>query len=274
MPDIKLLAIVSDLHAGSTYGILPPGFHTRNGNEIGLNDYQKWIWDCWGDCWGWFDKLRGKEDYTLVMNGDAVDGFHHGTTEIWTNDESEHGIAAYHVLKEPASKAASVFLTEGTESHTRGHEHGLAYQLKAKGSKVIMPKGSGGAWPTLDISVHGTRIKFDHHIGTSMRSYLEASQLGIVLGNMRSEYARAGHDCPKVLVRAHRHRYGLFSDGYGMTVVTPAWQLLTRFGRRVVPDAVPQIGIVVLDWRDKEKGELPDVQTRLHTIKQSSPIKL
>jgi hypothetical protein len=246
-----------------------PGFHTKEGNEIGLNKAQKWLWECWEDAWKWFYGIAKKDDWTMIVNGDAIDGFHHhAVREIWTPDESEHGIAAYHVLKAPALKASEVYITEGTEVHTKGHEHPLAYQLKAKGSHVVMPEGQGGAWPTLSISFAGTFCKFDHHIGATTRPYLEASMFSISLGAVRTEYSRAGKNPPRVIVRSHRHRFGMFDDGCGMCIVTPPWQLLTRFGRKVVPEAIPQVGIVVLDWRERGDDELPDVKRRLY---QSSP---
>jgi hypothetical protein len=104
-----------------------------------------------------------------------------------------------------------------------------------------------------------------------MRSYLEASALSITLGDIRNQRSRSGAEVPKVIVRSHRHRFGLYEDGYGMMVALPAWQALTRFGRKVVPGAMPQCGIVILDWRNVEDGGTPVVHKRLHTIKQPSP---
>src|SRR3990167_9135330 len=183
----RICVIVSDLHAGSTSGIMPPGFHIKEGNEIWLNPLQKWLWDCWLDCWKWFDKIAEGEDFILVVNGDAIDGRHHGMTEIWSVDEAELGIAACHILKEPAKKAEQVFLTLGTETHTKGHEHALAYQMKAKGINVKLPgeKFGGGAFSTLDLHVAKTYCKFDHHVVATSRSYLEATGYSTTFGSLR-----------------------------------------------------------------------------------------
>lgn len=40
----KILVLLSDLHVGATSGLLPPNFVTFEGNEIGQNAYQKWLW--------------------------------------------------------------------------------------------------------------------------------------------------------------------------------------------------------------------------------------
>lgn len=267
MTDIRKVIVISDLHAGSTYGIMPPNFHTKEGNEIGLNDVQKWYWECWEDCWKWAYELIGDEEWSVVLNGDMIDGYHHGTKEVWSNDESDHGIAAYHLLKDKISGATSIFLTEGTEVHTKGHEHALAYQLDSKGLNVVRPNATSGAWTTLRVEFGGTVCKFDHHIGTTARPYLEASQLSIAMGAERVEAARAGHRVPKVYGRAHRHKFGHFDDGYGMMFTTPPWQALTRFGRKVVPHAIPQAGFIILDWEGIDDG-VPVLHKRLHTIKQ------
>ena len=44
---IKTAVIISDLHCGSTVGLLPPDFSTEEGNEIRQNPLQKWLWECW-----------------------------------------------------------------------------------------------------------------------------------------------------------------------------------------------------------------------------------
>lgn len=269
----RLVVCISDLHAGSTYAIMPPGFYTKEGNLIGLNKVQEWLWNCWEDSWKWFDELAGDDPWILIVNGDAIDGNHHGTKEIWAVDETDHGSAAYHVLKEPALSAHSMYIVDGTESHTKGHEHSLAYMLKAKNANVVMPDTVAGAWGTLNIEVAGTLCKFDHHISSTSRPYLEASALSIHMGSERVESSRAGHRVPRVFGRAHRHKFGSFDDGHGLMFTTPPWQTLTRFGRKVVPHAIPQCGMVVLDWRHCADDTVPTLHKRLHTIAEASPVQ-
>ena len=268
----RLAVVVSDPHAGSAFGLMPRGFFTKEGNEIRLNPIQEWLMSCWDDCWDWFYKLAGNDEWSLILNGDLVDGVHHGTKEIWSNDESDHGIAAYHLLKPIGLKASSVFLTEGTEIHTKGQEHSIAYHLRSAGVPVRLPTPHSGAYPSLRIELAGTLCKFDHHTSTTSRPYLEASALSITMGAERVETARAGHRVPKVFGRAHRHKFGHFDDGYGVMFTTPPWQALTRYGRKVVPHAIPQVGLVVLDWRNAEDNSTPALHRRLHTLKEAEPV--
>lgn len=266
--------IISDPHVGSAFGMMPRGFHTKNGNEIRLNPIQNWLMNKWELCEKWFYKYMDGDPYILIGNGDLIDGDHHNSSELWSTVESDHGIAAYHLLKNLSMRADSVFLTEGTEVHTKDHEHSIAYQLRARGANVVMPKGTGGAWATLDIEIAGTYCKFDHHIASSTRPHLEASALSIAMGCVRQECARAGHRIPKVIARAHRHKFGEFCDGYGRILVTPPWQAITRYGRKVVPHAIIQVGFVVLDWRGKPRDSVPTLENQFFTVEQSPIIKV
>jgi hypothetical protein len=272
----RLAVVISDLHCGSSTGLMKTGFHTKNGNEIGLNDVQKWIWESWQDAWKWFYKMAGNEPWTFIINGDAIDGSHHGTTEIWSNDESDHGIAAYHVLKEHARRADSVLIGEGTQSHTKGHEHALAYQLESGGAKIIRPKGQGGAWETINIEQAGTYCKYDHHIQTSKRKYLTGTKLTAEMGDLIMRKAMAGHRMPKVIGRAHCHEFDMHKNSFCLTFTTPPWQACTRYARQVVPNAndTIEIGMVVLDWRWREDGETPILLDKTYTIKEPSIHKL
>jgi hypothetical protein len=44
-----------------------------------------------------------------------------------------------------------------------------------------------------------------------------------------------------------------------MLCITGGWQFLTRHAHKVVPDAIPRPSVMVLDWRDRPEGSLPQV---------------
>ena len=45
----KLLVVVSDLHCGSTVGLMPPDSENMAGNTLnfGKNHHQAWLWEKW-----------------------------------------------------------------------------------------------------------------------------------------------------------------------------------------------------------------------------------
>ena len=268
---IRIILVMSDLHCGSTVALLPPRFETIEGQAVRQNKIQKWLWGCWTDATGpWFKSVIGDDPFALVINGDAIEGVHHGTTQVISPDPADHRVAAEQILAPVAELASAVFVVKGTEVHTLNSELQLGHNLGASRH----PDTGLAAADRWIIDCAGVRCVFRHHIGTSARTYLEASQLSIHLGNEQIEAARVGHPVPRVLGCAHRHRYGLYDDAHGLCFVTPPWQALTRFGHKVVSAAVTKPGMVVLDWRKKKDGELPQVRPCIYVPSPSGSVSI
>ena len=262
---------MSDLHCGSTVALLPPEFETQEGQVVRQNKVQQWLWQCWTDATEvWLNKIVGDDPFALVVNGDAIEGVHHGTTQVISPDPTDHRIAAQRVLEPLAERSAAVFVVRGTEVHTKNSENHLASSLGAR------PHPDTGM-PAADrwlIDCAKTRCVFRHHIGVTSRAYLEASQLSIHLGNEQIEAARVGHPVPRVIGCAHRHRYGCYDDSRGLCFVSPPWQALTRHGHKVVSAAVTRPGMVLLDWREKPDGDLPQVIPCVYTPAPSRSVSI
>jgi hypothetical protein len=131
-----------------------------------------------------------------------------------------------------------------------------------------MGAASGKAKDKWLIRVAGTLIDATHHVGTTSRAYLEASAMSINMGNARLNYATNGHEIPKVFLRGHRHVPGYFTDGAGLFAITGAWQALTRYGHKVVPDSMCRPCIYVLDWRGLPDNSIPRVHEIQYKPKQ------
>ena len=108
---------------------------------------------------------------------------------------------------------------------------------------------------------------------TSSRAYLEAGAMSISMGNARQNYSRVGHKVPTVYLRGHRHTGGIFNDGNGIFMVSPAWQLLTKYGHKVVGDSICRPGFGILDWRGCEEGELPATKLIQYAPEETTPIR-
>lgn len=67
----KCLLVVSDLHCGSIYGLLPPGFTTSDGRVVSPNAGQAYLWSCWSTLAEYVGKLKIAG---VIVNGDVVDG--------------------------------------------------------------------------------------------------------------------------------------------------------------------------------------------------------
>lgn len=175
------------------------------------------------------------QPFILICNGDMIEGDHHGTKEIWSKDIGDHSEAAFRTLDKLAKHAAKTYMVRGTESHTGEHELSVAHRLKAQPN----PETGHPIFEILKLRINGTNVSVRHHFPATSRVHLEASQHSIQLNNAILEAHRAGERPPQVIVGAHRHRPGHWSDGTHMSVVTGAWQAQTRFTYKAVPDARP-----------------------------------
>lgn len=275
---VRAIVVVSDIHAGSTRGLLPPGIVTTSEVEIGLNSLQQFLWNSWVDANNWVADVMGDDPFALVVNGDATEGVHHGTKEVWSPDTRDHLKAAIKILAPLSNRAAATFVVEGTECHTGNQEHTLAEVLKAHPNYEagVTMDGDPKAWAfqRLTIDMNGVRHVFRHHIGTSVRRNLAATQLSVNLAEEQIEAANNGEVIPQVVCCAHRHKYGEYRDDNGLIIVSPPWQMLTRFAHKVVSQARTKPGLYILDYRGLEEGSLPVVRKRLYNTPAPAGIKL
>lgn len=254
----ELVLVLSDLHVGSTVGLMPPNFETVEGNKIEQNSLQRFLWASWQAMLRWAEAETAGANYAVVINGDLIEGDHHGTKQIWSKDTSDHVAAAAELLQPVLARASHFFIVQGTESHTNNHEVSIGKILRAQTN----PDTGLPAFSRLHLTVHGCRCAFSHHIGTATRSWTKATALAAALAEERTQAIKNGEAVPQVVVRSHRHTFDSYTDGRGLAVVTPPWQMLTRFGHKVVPDARCQPGAVLLDWRGVAEGGLPNVNAK------------
>jgi len=258
---IRLLAVVSDLHCGSEWGLAPREFKLRGGNVVTIGDNlcQQWMADEWDKGIARVKQISDGEPIALLVNGDATEGVHHrNNKELIAAEMDRHIEMAKTCLAPLVKMARKTFIVKGTECHTQDLETILAMDIKAEG---------GEARDKWLIDIHGCLVDATHHMPVTGRVHLEASALSIVMTNARSGASRCGYRLPNVFLRAHRHCGGKYDDGTSLIGVTGGWQFITRHGHKVVPDAIPSPTILVLDWRTKQPGELPLV----HEIKSIPP---
>ena len=269
---VRCIVVVADVHAGSTKGLLPPGFKTLEDVGVKQNPMQEFLWDCWTEFGVRVRRHLGNDPYSLVCNGDMIEGVHHGTKEIISPDVADHIRAAVQVLTPLAQSARKTFMVMGTECHVGRSELGIGEALKAE----INPESPAGnrAFQRLTLNMAGVRCVFRHHISASVRRQLSATQLSIALGEEQLEAANNCEEIPRVVCAAHRHRFGHFEDDHGLCVVSPPWQFLTAHGHKVVSPARTKPGGYILDWRNRNDGELPDVKKILFSCPEPQAITL
>jgi len=257
---INNIVVVSDLHCGSTVGLCPPHKIERpeGGGGYTIGRGQKDLWKRWRYFWDVFvpSATRG-EQFTVVVNGDVLDGDHHDTTFIISRDLTVQRKIAKEIL-EPILDACRgrLYFVAGTEAHTGKsgtEERGLAEELKARRDKWgnILP---GELW----LKCGPWLGQFAHHIGVTSSQAYDTSAVRRELNDIYAECAASAERPPDFLVRSHRHRRvevripSRHPEQDAIAFVTPGWQLKTPFSYRTAGgrNTQPQLGGVVIRHHD------------------------
>lgn len=271
--------VISDTHVGSIYGLMPPGFASSDDREVLLNPGQKHLWKCFEHLCSEVSKLKID---VVIHNGDSVDGPQQAQrgTELClplAGDQVEAAIMAMQKLLDAAGNP-TFYAIQGTEYHGgKGERETEAF---AKGLNAVPFSGLGtGKYSrdALDLDIDGVVLNFNHHIQGAGGLYraTAADREGVFS-------AIAGKDgkMPKAdaVFRSHLHYFVHVEHASKHITITPAWQLQTRFMRKLsLYKCLPDIGalIVTVDSDAKKNGEDPiHIRKILYPLPAVSTTKL
>ena len=263
------LLFVSDLHCGCRMGLYPVGKKLMLRGGVGYlpSRTQEAMHGWWREMLDkWLPVVCRDEPFGVVVNGDAVDGRHHGTTTHISAVASDQATIAYELLAPLVERAEGRFwMVGGTEAHTgvwQEQEEQLAERLGA-----IPDEEGARARPVLykHIGRKGERLKSCgliaamHHIGTTGSMHYESSGPMKEIVNEFVEAGRWEQQPPDALVRAHRHRHIevmlTTRRGKCLCVTLPGWQAKTPFAYKIAGarQSQPQFGGVLMRHGDEEK---------------------
>lgn len=244
--------VVSDLHVGCQMGLMrPSGAKLDGGGKATPNRLQRKVWRWWREFWDeWVPSVTEGDPFVLVVNGDCLDGVHHGSTTQWSHNMEDQRRAAADILRPEVEKAAEYYHVRGTEAHSGQsceHEEALARELGA-----LPTMNNYARWELWKMIGRGL-AHFSHHIGvpTTMRG--EPTSPMNELSEAYALCGRWGGRPPDWIVRSHRHtsieiRIPTRNNGRATVTTTPAWQLKTPFTYRCsgARQSQPQIGGILL----------------------------
>lgn len=248
-----LVTIISDLHTGSAMGMCPlEGYSLDDGGCYMPSIAQQELGKAWNTMKEDNKKIKAKKR-VLIVNGDVVDGVHHNTVALATNNIQTQESAAVQLLTGLASSYDKVFMTRGTEAHVGSSGQSEERVAKAVGAEKHPDTGNHASWQWW-FDVDGFVLNVAHHIGTTSSAAYESSA---VMREMVAALVEAGQweqRMPDILVRSHRHRYIELaipsSKGKIIALVTPGWQLRTPFVERIDRMRLPHIGCINLLFKD------------------------
>jgi len=259
---VKIL-VVSDLHVGSVYGLLPPGYRDSRGNTVEQNVGQKYLWRCWMDLARRVARIRPD---VVVVNGDLVEGRY---GELCLSSPVDQAEACLQVLRALGCKRAKWFFIQGTEFHDAEVGREVEVVASQLGTKYVGLGSGVYTREVLDLECDGVVVNFAHGISVGAGLY---RAVAIDREALWSALAGKAGSLPKadVVVRSHAHYFVHVEHASKHAVVTPCWQLQTRFmRRRSVYRMVPDIGAVVL-----VVGPVIGVRKILYPLPSLSPVSL
>lgn len=237
------IAVVSDLHCGSRYGLTPPEWQPKYGK--GAPSLRKEARRR-ATLWRWFKhhvNAHKPYDYLLV-NGDCIDGANNrddGIDRITTEIHEQQAMA---VAALKTFEAGAIYMTQGTPSHETKAQARITADLL--GAKKIELEGH--------YDVNGLHIAMKHVIGgtsspASRFTSLSNAQIKQSLWSIRGQQPRAN-----LIIRSHIHRCcsATEPDVNWQGWTTPALQGLGSTYAVVKMDSLPcSYGFLIVDVVDK-----------------------
>jgi hypothetical protein len=229
--------------------LCPPRVRLTDGGTYHTDGAQAKVWRHWLHFW----RVAVPEyvdggPFCVVVNGDALDGRHHGAVSQISQDLADQENIARETMTaafRALGKAPPLYWVRGTEAHAGAsgeNEHNLARHFGA------VPTEDAAARWELWLHVGKGLAHIAHTIETSSSPQYETTALCREYVDACSESAKWGMARPDWVVRSHRHRHSEVrmptKGGRGTVIVTPGWQLKTPFvyrtrGGRTL---LPQIG--------------------------------
>ena len=252
-----ILAVFSDTHCGSRVGLCPlEGVRLDDGQIVLPSKGQRWLWNRYTQFIGQVAiRLRAIKgaDLWVLCNGDAVEGQHHGTTQVMApGKDAQHYIAKQTFLAWAPLKPTALILTRGTEAHvgpSGTDEEALAHSLKMEGLPVIRDPVTElwSHWQVL-LDLHGRWIEALHHgKGITGLPWTKDGAVGRLAFRIWVEQARLGRRHPDVAIRSHLHHSYDSHDLHPTRLVgTASFQLKTSHAHNAVPEAVNHVGGAII----------------------------
>lgn len=252
------------MHSGSTKALFLP--HLWQGKHVNHTPTkrQKALYEHFIKCANFGKGVRKQKRLVIVHDGDAVEGWHHGSQEIITANKNEQ--AEIHTelmdtflrwVKFSRKDGDRLYYVSGTETHTDDQEDEIAKDLPAE-------KNEDGerVWDFLELHINGRKIWFVHHGKGRGSGANEGNSLRNFLRDIYWECLKRKETPPDIVISGHTHTptyntYVIRHDGGFHTIhgiICPSWQEKTRYAMKVAPVDKNEIGAVFIEI--KADGEI------------------
>jgi predicted MPP superfamily phosphohydrolase len=246
------VVLVSDLHCGSIFGLLPDKFKQSDDSIKALNPGQRFLLEVWEHALLMISKIKPN---VIIVNGDVIDGLQQAQrgSELALPLIFDQRGAAIELLK-PLVKYAPIYFVQGTEYHDS--KAGNAVESVAEDLHAIRYSGLGTgkfSKEVLDLDMDGVVLNVAHGISVATGFYratpLDREGIWSALAGKEGKSPKAD-----AVIRAHAHNFVHVEHPSKHIIQMPCFELQTRYMRKnSVYRMVPDIGFIWLEVDPKEK---------------------
>jgi hypothetical protein len=218
------LGLVSDLHCGSQYALVPPSFRPVGGSSVmPAASFMDYTWTAWVDfC------RRCPDLDLLIVNGDLIEGENpskRDTMDAITDNFLTQGKMAEEALSLLLPKCKRWFLVRGTAYHDGKHFETIEAVARNMGAEQWSENRYTGY--VLEADWNGLSINATHH---QTMGAIYPGTLASRTTLMAAAAERLGKIVPAdLIVRSHVH-FKFIGQSYGKWFIsTPAWKLVTPY---------------------------------------------
>jgi predicted phosphodiesterase len=228
---------------------------------------QKQIYKHFEYCMEYAAQNRKGKRLVVVHNGDAIEGVHHGSTQVVTQNKGEQ--AEIHTelmdiflrrVKFSRKNGDRLYYVSGTETHVGDKEQGIAKDLSAEKN----PDG-GRIFDHLELNINGRLVWFVHHGMGRGGGPNEGNALRNWLRDVYWDCKKVNAQPPDMVISGHTHTptwnayiardENKFHMIHG--VICPSWQAKTRFAYKVAPVERNEIGAAFVEVKADREITLP-----------------
>lgn len=242
--------IASDLHCGSPVGLLPPKqWQLRSANVV-QSPTQRKIWQQWKR---FFSSVSGRENLTVIFNGDLVEGVHHSSKQLTTLYMQEQEQIAVDAIDRGLlycnwgnNNKDELYFIDGTAVHADESEERVAMDFhstpfcenRRTHPALMLETPQGGLW----IAHKGPGVG---------EGLLEGNMLRNKVKQIYVQCLKSGRKVPRMVIYSHRHVKCHVQVEIGDHIVDawilPSFCAKSEFGYIVDPFGSTEIGGLVIE---------------------------
>lgn len=244
-----LILNISDPHAGSAVAMLPREPRLSKALEVSPNSIQSIIADQYTAALKRVVSVRKwREPLTAIINGDCIEGNHHGTTQIVTPSTKAQMDIFRDIWDETTAlvKPDKVYMVAGTETHVGEWETIIGEYVKAE------PNGAYRyVFPVLKRRVEGKVIWWAHHGPGPGRGNNQGNALRNALKSLLVQCLANNETSPDIVVYGHTHSPTYETATLGRHTVhgfiLPSLKAKDAYIYKVQPFALNSVGVLLFD---------------------------